>query len=444
MPGTTAGLRHRRAPPSIDEPTLMNEPTLMTTHAFPLRCALPAICLFMLAFAACEDEDNGTTDIGGSDPDGCTEFVIPNTWGQEWDDLSHRVSKFQMLFDGSGCTQTTLNTELIGGDFSTGEFATDFPIVDAAWQRVRGDVTRIAAARYTHEVTLRGEVSQTSVTLNRGALNLDGYSNVNAVIEGFAFDTDTEQRDEYPYNEAGCGFPEENPGYEPRCGYTARAFRLSADVSEVTDTTIVLDLSIGMLTGTSDRANMNEAMAVANIAARLDLLIIGTSGVPVHRADISYTDAPPYSFVCLAPEDVPSDLRTLNIDGSAGSPAGAAGFSSLSFAISPGEIACDADDDCHVFGETCVDSLCTQNSAPHGVYVRGLRASLTQTSYEQTTGRAAFDVEGWVSNCNIITILPMRNEFSAGVVWFQAEGAVSEEVIRQKLDGLTGEFEITP
>ncbi len=399
-------------------------------------CAL----LLLLGGAGCDDD---TADVGGSDPEGCSEFVIPSTWGQEWDDLSHRVSRFSMLFDAAaGCTQSALQTELIGGDFSTGEFANDFPIVDAAWQHVDGDRSRIAAARYSHEVILSGEISETTVTLDRESLNLSGYRDITVVIEGFAFDTDIEQGDEYPYNEAGCGFPEENPGYEPRCGYTARAIKMSAGVTEVTDTEVQLALTVGLLTGTSDRANMNAAMAVANIAAQLDVLIIGTSGVPVHNASIEYTHAPDYSFVCLGPETVPDELRALHVEGTAGAPAGAAGFASLSFEISPGDIACTRDDDCHVFGETCVDSLCTQDSAPHGVYVRGLRASLSQTSYSADDGTAEFDVEGWVSNCNIITILPMRNDFSAEIVWLQTEGATPSEPLRRKLDSLAGNFDV--
>jgi hypothetical protein len=355
--------------------------------------------LLLTALVACSPDSSGPR----FDERACASFVIPTAMGLAWENLNHRISRYAIQLSpapGEACLAERVETVFIGGDYSTGETLTDIP-------RLRWSGTRIAATSpeqmgaarlrldFLIDAAAGGEATLTE-TLDRDALHLLHYPHVIALVEGLALRTDVAQ---------AAGYPDD---YDPAHGYTSRGIGAELRVVEFDEAEILLEAILRFAHGTSDRKNMNGAMASALTEGSLDVLLIGLAEAPV-EGSVDYgleVEVPPLMRdveVPHAPALERQLVLALPASGAGGGQSGLSGISGLvgwtgfRFELDPVE---------------------TEGA---GYYIRELSLGLNPTISAvggSAPGPLLVDVDGYASNASkFVAYYGMRSRFLGHVAW---------------------------
>jgi hypothetical protein len=376
-----------------------------------------------------DTDDDGSTEPPPHDDAACSEFVVPTRLGFRWKALNHRFSAWNHQLDREGdsrCRARTLDVAHIGGDFSEGN--DEAPRLKYGFrERTGGGPERIGAARQTIEVSIDSTgVATGTRTLQRSDLSLRNYRDVVALVEGFGFETDVAQSDDYPDD------------YNPAHGYTMHHIGASVDASADAET-IELDYRLRVEPGTSpDREPHNRAVPHARLEGRLDVLLVGHSDTPLTTGsvDYSYQHAKPAGFEEDDFSPASEDKQRLTLEGTPEAGRGMFGIRSFDIELTP-DLECSQDSDCPA-GETCRDDgSCTEELGDPGFYLRELTVDLSLESFDETTGAASFLFNGYASNASqAVGFWSMQADVAGEVAWLQTDA--SSETHRWESDFETG------
>ncbi len=364
------------------------------------------------------------------DEEACSEFVVPSRLGFRWDAINHRYSSWNHELgreDDQRCRATRLAVSHVGGDFSEGNDET--PHLKYGFrERTGSPPAGVGAARRQIDVAIGPDGEAVgSETFQRADLNLREYEDVVALVEGFGFETDVEQSNDYPDD------------YDPGEGYTLHALGASLD-ADAREETVELDYRLRVQPGASpDRTTHNEAVPHARLEGRLDVLLVGVGDAARTDGSVEYSYAheKPTAF---EPDDfspAPEDDQRIALDGAPGFAPGMFGLRSFEFELTP-DRECESADDCPE-GESCrEDATCTREIGPPGFYLREMTVDLDLESYDAESGEATFLLNGYASNASeAIGFWPMRVEFSGAMTWLQTDSV--SETYRSESPFETGE-----
>ncbi len=349
-----------------------------------------------VSFSAC-----GSDPAPSFDERACTSFVVPTRLGLRWENLNHRISRYAVQLSpapGEACLAERVDTVFIGGDYSTGETLTDIPHL--AWSGLRivdADPTQLGAARLRLDAVIDardgGEVSLER-SYDRDTLKLLNYPHVLALVEGIALRTDVDQPDDYPDD------------YDPAHGYTSRGIGAEVEVLSLDADSLSLKATLRFAHGTSDRANMNRAMAYALTEAQVDVLLLGLQEAPLRGGSHSEVEV-----------EVPPFMQDVEVPHGSSVPAlfqgdrtvyqaalsGPYGWTGFRFELDPSE---------------------TEDA---GYYIRELSVALAPNSDSaDSDGAIGFSLDGYVSNASkFIAYYGLNSRFEGAMAW--APGILSGE-----------------
>jgi hypothetical protein len=346
------------------------------------------IGLALAAFVACA----GAPDSDRFDPAACASFVVPSTWSLGWQNLNHRISRWVLRLEpspGPTCDVDALAVGFVGGDFSTGETATDVPRVDWHGARVdEVDPAALGAARRSVDVEV-GPTGEATTTLRwaRADLRLRGYPTVVALLEGLALRTDVAQGPDYPAD------------YDPALGYTSRGLGAWARVVALDEQGVEVEVGVRFAHGPSDRADMNAAIPFARAAATVDLLLVGVADAPVIEGGVAtrvVCPKPAFLIDVPCPEPDPADTR-LVLEAPPGPWRGPVGWTSFRFQLDAVE------------------------QPGNGEYLRELRVALDVLEHDPDTGRATFRLLGHASHASkFVAFSSLESRFEGAIAWIPA------------------------
>lgn len=374
-------------------------PKIQRGRATPSAALNWSVALLLLLLAACAAE----SEAPRFDERACTSFVVPTRLGLRWENLNHRISRYAIQLapaPGAACLAERVETVFIGGDYSTGETLTDAPHLGWSGLRVvAADPAQVGAARVRLEAVVDasagGEVTVRE-RFDRDALHLLHYPHVVALVEGIALRTDVDQAADYPAD------------YDPARGYTSRGIGAELRVVQLDDAELWLDATLRFAHGTSDRKNMNAAMAAALTEVQVDVLLLGLAEAPIEGAVETQVEAelPPFMRDVEIPHAPEAERRLfLGADRAFHSPAssGLYGWTGFRFLMEPSE------------------------TPGAGYYIRELSVALSPVqSAVDGDGRITFDVDGYASNASkFVAYYGLRSHFEGQVAW--SPGVLSED-----------------
>lgn len=361
-------------------------------------------------------------------------FGVPQQLGLGWAEVNHRIARWRVGLRGEEPQRTpeAVEAAFVGGTFSTGERAEDEAILRFGWRRV--ETRRLGVARRRVEATLGPDgIAEGERTWSRTELGLSGWPRVVALVRGVSFDTTDAE-------------PAPN-GYDPAHGWTSRGLGAAVEVVADAGGEVTLSWRLRFEPGTAhDREKLNGALSSAEVAGRLEVLLVGLADTPTRAGATSFSlEGPPPEFgEDRGPEPAPEEARRIPLDGASGGPAGFAGLSAFDLELTP-RTDCEGDGDCPA-GETCgSEASCTRAQGPPGYYVRELGVGVEREGYDPETGRATFLVDGDASNASsLVAYYALRAEVSARVRWIQAPGAQRRRTLEHRFGAGATEVPLAP
>lgn len=385
-----------------------------------------AILGLALGSCRCSGSEPTPAPDDGFDETACQSFVVGQGFGLAWGRLNHRVSTWSVGLDDKPCRPRHLRVTHIGGDFSTGEIGSDQASVSYAYQLVDADRREVGASRVSVDATV-GPEHRASGTLHltRAELGLRNYSAVVAVVDGLHFETGIDQVPEYPSS------------YDAAHGYTMRGFGANVEVVGITDDAVDVKWELHFEPGPSkDRSRMNDALEVARVGAKLDILLLGTSQANVHTGSAAYSlEYPqPQPLVDQEIAHATDEQQRVELQGNARGPEGFAGLAGFDFQMHF-RPTCQTQQDCPI-RETCQDDgTCTMTEGEPGEYLRAISVGVSPKSYDRKTGKAEFALDGYVSNASrFIAFYALRHDFEGKVVWVQVDGAGGRQTVDETFE----------
>jgi hypothetical protein len=344
----------------------------------------------------------------------CTGLTMMTGFSVGWERLNHRISTIvvEPEYPADDCVADAWRAVFVGGDFTTGEVATDGAIFRVEAADIDLAAYGLRAARVAIPIRVRGPGGRASgrVTLPESLASEAGF--VYAFVTGITLDTNVlPQPDGYP------------AAYEPRLGYTSRGFGASAFVDTRATGGPRLEWTARFEHGVSWddflRADMNDAILVAESAMLLHVVVLAApldTGLAIQTQEVAWVQetAEPYRMTSeLEPDVEPGLRRALRLDPSA---EGLIAFSAFDFRLYP-DVACAVDGDCDPVDACGADGSCELRNGPPGDYVRAFRLGV-----EQAPGEVL--VTGYASTASeAFAFRPLRNEFSATVARLYGVGA---------------------
>ena len=377
--------------------------------------------------------DSDTEGDEGGDPDACTSFVVPQQIGFRWLKWNHRISTWDARLDApaEGCLADSLSLDFVGGNFSTGETASDAPRMFYRYQPVAdAPRARVAAARVSVEELMEADgVASGEIVIDRAEANIEGYAGAIALIEGFAFDTSVEQGPDYPDD------------YDPSHGYTTRGFGMSVEVTAIDESTVTVAYNLRFESGLSnDRPDLNGAMPFAQVGANLDILLLAHDGVEPQFGGVDYRLEYPEPMLGVDQEIEPAAVEDtrVTLQGEPGGPRGLIGLRSFDFALDPDPNCEGAAEDYCPAGETCEAGTCTTNNGEIGHYVRELTVGARFEDYDPESGTLNALLEGYADASSLLlAFYALRYDFNGELAWLQVEGGDEPVQVTECFD--TGE-----
>lgn len=374
------------------------------------------------------DEVDGSGDAGALAPQPitptptprCTELDVWQDWRLGWADLNHRISVFGVRFVApeAGCTAAAADIEFVGGDFTSGEVATDEAVFDATVRRLALDPALAGATRVrVAGVTEPGGLATGTLELDLTTHGLDPYDTFVVWLDGLYFDTDTPQADDYPTD------------YEPRLGWTSRGLGASVRVVERDGDTLRLAWTARFEPGLSEddafRETMNDAIPFARVATSLDIAVLGLApGVASATAEGSYELAfdEPYAGTRDLEPFASEEERRLALPGRSEAPAGFVALTGFDLVLDPPSD-CTTDADCDP-GDVCDGDTCARQTGDPGYYVRALGTGARAPDAADPDGTLPVELRGYASSASrFFAFRPLRYTASHRVVRVQLDVA---------------------
>lgn len=225
--------------------------------------------------------------------------LVLTGWEYEWETLSHRIGYLRAEVH----QDSSLGLGLLGGDWSTGETASDTPHYRVRFEAVQAPATEFAEGEADLEI---GPAWTDEGTLEVSAAGLPERARLVALLQGFAIDP-------------GIPQPADYPDYPNRYGYTSQGFAFTLGEPTRDGDRFLVPWSAAVRWSPQDREDMNAAIPYAHTGIHLRVLVVSTDG-DVETADVadhvlrpengSYTDQPPM--------EVPVDLSGRGQDGFVG------------------------------------------------------------------------------------------------------------------------------
>lgn len=212
------------------------------------------------------------------------EATLLSGFSLEWDALSHRISSLDLALEPDGAGEMGL----IGGDWSTGENASDFPLwsMQRSWIRTTEASFAYASGPLSLQAPFEGRLS-----LSVESEDLALHPELDAVISALRVRADVPQTEDFPED------------YDPADGWPVLA--LSVEVLEVrrTDTGAEVELAARFEPGPTgesvlDRPEMDAAMPYATLTLELGATLIAHEGdvdTQTLSASVQHPYDPPYS-----------------------------------------------------------------------------------------------------------------------------------------------------
>lgn len=353
---------------------------------------LVLLCASLLAACGSAHEDDpNPAPAPEARYDLCADAVVPNGFGLAWQNLNHRISRWEIRVDPSraercsGDGGSTLHATYVGGDWTTGQSATDVPVVMLDYVVVaprdpNGAVRKPQQVRATHRSTpLDIDPSQHASTVAERAAS--EHPRVE-VLTGLELDTDVPQDASYPDD------------YDPAHGYTSRG--ITARVTDRADGDV--DVQVAFEHGEADRPPMNAAIEHARTRAVVGHTTLEVPGGRFTRATKRIRLTYPMQEA-LDPTPLPhgddASLSTL-IEGVPGYDHGMVLLTGVSFSLFP--------------------------ELPYGDYIRELSVRPRKVRYDPDTGRARLLLDGYASNSGFLTMAGMDADMTFDLVLVQWNG----------------------
>jgi hypothetical protein len=225
----------------------------MKTHMLPLAV--------LFATVACNGKNNDSSDTAALGE----ESIVWAGWNHTWNLLSHRVAAERAILT----EDAEADLGAIGGDWSTGSGATDYPLFRMRYARARS--TGLLVHHGETEVTV-GPDGIVAVSEDIEAAGVAALPNHVVVLRGIDIRTDVAQSADFPAT------------YDPSLGYCSRGFGFGVGAPEVDGSTISFDVTGEVRWGPAgpddplDRSEMNEAIPFAQTGVTVAWTIIGYEG----------------------------------------------------------------------------------------------------------------------------------------------------------------------
>ena len=378
------------------------------------RGGLVAACVAAsLMLASCGDE----TPAARYDPNACAQWSALQGFSLRWERFNHRVSKLAIgMTPVDACGADSVAATFVGGDWTTGDVATDTPTVEVSATRVHATREQLGVFRTVVDVAVDASGAATrTVTVDRREAHLLGYPALTATIDGLALDTDVPQDEGYPAD------------YSPALGYTTRGAGVRVEVVDLGPDAATLRVDVRYEHGASDREDMNRALQVARSRVAVGVAIVGTAA-PAVRADVSYQLSYPRQRAGVDPEHARATGAQTAVAIAAPrrtSERGTAAFTAIDWTLTA-PVTCTPQERCPT-GDTCVDGECAGVYGPAGFYLRELGATVGVQS--ATPDGVALTVDGFASNASrAIAYFALTHDFSAQVAWFDVDAAAPVSV----------------
>jgi hypothetical protein len=316
-----------------------------------------------------------------------------------WRELSHRVAFLRTGLsapDLDGSVQAELG--LTGGDWSTGEAASDVPVYRVGWSRLRSESVSAVYGASSMTVGPSG-VASTIAELHPASLELMKDTLLVVALRGVCFDADRPLAEGAP------------PPYRGSQGWTPSA--IGAGVGEVSideaSGQVRFDVSATFRAGGLDRADMNHAVPYAQVDAVVSWVVLAVRGGVVTSGTLgaaaefetrgdSWTAIPPLL-----------DDEPLELTGQPDLPLAAPLLRSWSFELNPDE-------------------------RWAGSYLRAWSARLGSFDYDPETGVGRVGLLAALSNSSLLQESDLEVLFQGGVDLLQVPDPVGD-LVRAHADG---------
>jgi hypothetical protein len=303
----------------------------------------------------------------------------------DWLYLSHRVAYLRAgveLPEDDGAFEVPLG--LIGGDWSTGQFADDYPWYRVEHTRVSTDAVQAWFGSTDLEVPAAGRAEATvSVDLAAAGLPPEGRKVV--ILQGLCFDTDVPLAEGY------------DGSYDPGLGWTVRGMGAGVRAGAASDEALDVIVEAHFQAGPLDRADLNEAIPSSRVRATVLYSILnvpdGDLTPATHRSSMFFaSQGESYTATPLPPEEE----RRVRFVGSPDRPVALPLLHSFDFELNA---ASDPD--------------------RAGRYLRGWHARLDTFDYAPETGVADLLVDAWASHSSALQEGDLEVEFRAALSMLQ-------------------------
>lgn len=211
--------------------------------------------------------------------------LVLTGWEYRWERLSHRIGYLRTELE----QDSSLQLGLLGGDWSTGEAASDTPSWAVRYARVtardvafrEGDVTFVIGPGWTGEDVIRIPAG-----------DLADRPTLVPLLQGFTIDPAVEQAADYPdYNNA--------------YGYTTQGFAFALGEPEWEGEDLLIPVTATVRWSPQDRGDMNAAIPYARTGVHVKVLLAATydevqrqtvGGSVEYPEGFTETDQPDQSF----------------------------------------------------------------------------------------------------------------------------------------------------
>jgi|GEM_PF-1184369 len=222
------------------------------------------------------DKDSGDTDLHATP---ATHRVLAG-FNHTWFQLSHRISLSEVKLAEDG----TITSGIIGGDFSTGDVASDYVNFRVTQSVITSSDVYTGHGSVDVVVGPDGLLSE---TVSIDVPGISNASNVTAAFAGFRVSSDTAQGTDYPDN------------YDPALGYTTKGFGFSIGEPTLSGDTVTLTISgekrwapTNDDADPADRSDMNGAVPFAQSEVSVYFTVIGFDGTLTTGSGTSSVDYP--------------------------------------------------------------------------------------------------------------------------------------------------------